>query len=84
MSDETVDGASVESFEEAFRQLQETVERLESGGLPLAEALDTYERAMDLAGRCRGLLDRAELRITQLTAGPEGAADDDAAIGSVS
>jgi exodeoxyribonuclease VII small subunit len=55
-----------ESFEEAFRCLEETVARLEEGGLPLEEALALYEEGMRLAQGCQELLDQAELRITRL------------------
>lgn len=54
------------SFEELFRQLEETVARLEQGGLPLEEAIAVYERGMELAKRCQELLDQAELKITRL------------------
>ncbi len=59
------------SFEDAFAQLEEVVRRLEGGDLPLQEALALYERGVALAAHCQGLLDRAELRVTQLP-GEEG------------
>lgn len=64
------DGANVDTdgltFEAAFMSLQETVARLESGGLSLDDAIDTFERGMALAARCAGILDRAELRVTRV------------------
>ena len=54
------------SFEDAFRQLGETAERLEAGGLPLADAVAVYERGMALIQYCNRLLNETELRITQL------------------
>ena len=56
----------VPSFEESFGQLQETVERLEEGGLPLETTLDIFERGMLVAAACQRLLDQAELRLTRL------------------
>jgi exodeoxyribonuclease VII small subunit len=53
-------------FEDAFAQLEEVVQRLEGGDLPLEEALALYERGMALAGHCQTLLDQAELRVTRL------------------
>ena len=53
-------------FEAAFAQLEEVVQRLEGGDLPLEEALALYERGMALSGHCQALLDQAELRVTQL------------------
>lgn len=61
-------GAGVEqpSFEDVFHGLQETIARLEQGGLPLHEAIDTFERGIELANRCASLLDAAELRVTRV------------------
>ena len=55
------------SFEEAFRRLGEMVDSLETGGIPLAEAILLYQRGMGLVRRCNQLLNEAELKITQLT-----------------
>ena len=54
------------SFEESFRRLQEAIERLEEGGLPLDEAMGLFERSMALAASCQRALDQAELRLTRL------------------
>ena len=54
------------TFEEAFEQLEETVRRLEKGGLPLDEAMTLYERGQHLAALCASRLDEAELKISQL------------------
>ena len=55
-----------QSFEELYRRLEETVEKLEKGGLPLEESIALYEQGMELAKRCQDVLDKAELRITKL------------------
>lgn len=54
------------SFEEAFKELDETVRRLEEGDLTLDEAITLFERGQALARHCGEKLDRAELRISQL------------------
>jgi exodeoxyribonuclease VII small subunit len=54
------------TFEEAFRELEGVVQRLEAGDLPLEEALALYERGIALARQCGGQLDAAELRVRQL------------------
>ena len=54
------------SFGESYRKLEETVEKLERGGLPLEESIALYEEGMELAKHCQGILDKAELRITKL------------------
>ena len=53
-------------FESAFRQLEETVQALEKGGLTLAEATSLYEQGMGLVKTCSERLDTAELRIKEL------------------
>lgn len=55
-----------QSFEELYRRLEEAVEKLEKGGLPLEESIALYEEGMELAKRCQDVLDKAELRITKL------------------
>lgn len=57
-----------EPYEEIARELEQVVSRLEEGNLSLAEALIEYERGVELVRRCNDLLDRAELRITELSA----------------
>ena len=55
-----------ESFEDLYRRLEEAVEKLEKGGLPLEQSIALYEEGMELAKRCQKILDGAELRITRL------------------
>ena len=57
------------TFEEAYRELEETVQKLEVGNLPLAEALALYEQGMTLAKYCNVQLDQTELSIQRLTPG---------------
>lgn len=54
------------SFEGLYGRLEETVEKLERGGLPLEQSIALYEEGMQLAKRCQEILDKAELRITKL------------------
>ena len=69
-----------ESFEDLYRRLEETVEKLEKGGLPLEQSIALYEEGMELAKRCQGILDGAELRITKLRESfGQPAAEDEAA-----
>lgn len=57
------------AFEGALDELESLVERIESGDLPLEEALSHYERGVSLSRRCAELLERAERRIDELTRG---------------
>ena len=54
------------SFETAYAELDGIIARLESGELPLEDAVALYERGRQLAAHCQTLLDGAELRVSQL------------------
>jgi exodeoxyribonuclease VII small subunit len=55
------------SFEQLFNELEATVQQLEAGNLTLDESLALFERGMQLAKQCNEQLDRAELRLRELT-----------------
>ena len=55
-----------EAFEVLYGRLEQTVSRLEDGGLTLEESIALYEDGMKLARRCQEMLQQAELRITRL------------------
>ena len=55
-----------QSFEQAFAQLEEIVQRLEDGGLDLEASLALFEQGIKLARRCEAKLDEAQLRVDQL------------------
>lgn len=61
------------SFEEAQRELEEIVQRLEGGEVPLDEALRLCQRGEELHGLCRGRLDAAEGKIEELASHAEAA-----------
>ncbi|HET7037052.1 MAG TPA: exodeoxyribonuclease VII small subunit [Thermomicrobiaceae bacterium] len=56
------------SYEELTAALEEVMERLEQGDLSLDAALATYEQGVILVRACNDLLDRAELRVSELAA----------------
>jgi len=56
------------SFEQAYAQLERTVQRLEQGDLTLQQAIETYEWGIHLARHCGALLDAAELQVEELLA----------------
>jgi len=53
-------------FEAALAELEQVIEQMESDELPLEQMLTLYERGARLAQHCNQLLDKAELRVTQL------------------
>lgn len=56
------------SFEHSLARLEELVQRLERGDLPLEEGLSAFEEGMRLSRRCQDRLDAAEKRVATLTA----------------
>jgi exodeoxyribonuclease VII small subunit len=55
------------SFEEASSELDALVATLESEQKSLEEAMALFERGQALIKRCAALLDKAELKVKQLT-----------------
>jgi exodeoxyribonuclease VII small subunit len=60
------------SFEEAFERLEAAVAALQDGQMPLERALQLYEEGMKLAQHCNELLQKAELRVQQLSVNDMG------------
>jgi exodeoxyribonuclease VII small subunit len=60
------------SFEEALKELERIVARLESGDAPLQEAIDLYERGDTLRRQCAARLDAAQARIEAIRLDAEG------------
>ena len=61
------------SFEDAQRELEEIVRRLESGDAGLDEAIKLWERGEELYRLCIGRLDAAQGRIEALATRVEAA-----------
>ena len=55
-------------FEEAMKELEETVKKLESGETTLDESMELFEKGVSLSRTCQKLLDEAQLKITKLVA----------------
>jgi exodeoxyribonuclease VII small subunit len=55
------------TYEEAFTELEKIVFALESGEHTLDEAIAQYERGQTLAKYCAGLLDKAALKVQQIS-----------------
>lgn len=56
------------SFENAMKRLEEIVQFLERGNLPLEDAVQAYEEGMRLKQFCLEKLESAQLRIEKVTA----------------
>lgn len=69
MDQTTADEIKDLRFEEAFAQLEEALDEMRQDGLALDRALALYERGVQLSVRCDQLLEKAELRVNQVTPG---------------
>ena len=59
-------------FEAAMKELEDIVDRLEKGNVPLEESIVIYERGEALKKHCDDLLKRSEARIEKITFGADG------------
>lgn len=50
-------------FEEAMSQLEDVVQKLESGEVPLEDAINLYKQGMELSAYCHGKLQNAEKQL---------------------
>ncbi len=66
MSENTENSRQNQSFEEAFDRLEQTVKKLEEGGLSLEESTSLFEYGINLAQLCNQMLSETDLKITQL------------------
>lgn len=60
------------SFEDAMRELEVIVRKLEEGKTSLEEAITSYERGAALKAHCEKKLKDARLRVEQIVIGPDG------------
>lgn len=60
------------TFEESMNRLDEIVRRMEKGDVPLEQALSLFEEGTALVSSCNALLDKAEMKVVQLTRGADG------------
>jgi exodeoxyribonuclease VII small subunit len=70
------DDPPVAHFERSLEELEQLVQKLETGDLSLDESLQAYERGIGLYRSCHGALEQAELRV-RLLSDPE---DPDSAV----
>lgn len=62
------------TFETALAELEQIVDRLERGDVPLAESVSIYERGEALKQHCEKLLKEAEMRVEKIRLGGNGRA----------
>ncbi len=59
-------------FEASMSRLEQIVSLLERGDAPLEQAMALFEEGAGLLRECTTVLDRAEQKVTLLTAGEDG------------
>lgn len=62
------------AFEDALKQLEDIVQQLEGGAVPLDKSIELYERGEKLKGHCEKLLGAAEARIEKIRLSADGKA----------
>jgi exodeoxyribonuclease VII small subunit len=60
------------SFEDALRELEQIVHRLEAGDVPLEDSIRIYERGAALKAHCEKRLKEAELKVEKIVLGADG------------
>lgn len=61
------------TFEASVKRLDAIVAKLESGDVPLEQALKLFQEGTGLVRSCSKLLDEAELEVVKLSKGEDGA-----------
>lgn len=64
--------AEENSFEASLKELEQIVEQLEAGNLPLERSLELFEKGVRLSRECQGRLEEAERKVEMLMKGADG------------
>ena len=73
MADSNVPGDIAKlSFEEALAELQALVKSLEKGDSKLDDAINSYQRGVDLKRHCEAKLRDAQLKVEKIVQGANG------------
>ena len=54
------------SYEQANKELEEIVEKIEDGNLPMSKAVELFERGQELIKICYTFLDSAKGKLTEI------------------
>lgn len=60
------------TYEQAMARLEEIVTKLDDGSLPLDKSIKLFEESTKLASFCNTSLEKAKLKITELSEKQEG------------
>ena len=62
------------SFEDALKELEGIVDRLERGDAPLEESIEIYQRGAKLKAHCEGKLKSAQMKVEKIVLDGKGTA----------
>jgi exodeoxyribonuclease VII small subunit len=68
----TAKKAAKNSLEHSIKRLEEIVESMESGNVPLDDAMNLYEEGIQISKECAERLKAAELKIKKLSKSVKG------------
>ena len=68
----TLKDISKVSFEQAMKELEDVVAKLENGQVPLEDSIKLYEMGNDLKKHCEQKLKEAEEKVSQITFSNDG------------
>ena len=57
------------SFEQALKELEDIVQRLEQEEVSLEESIELYQKGVKLSKKCSEILEKAELKIKEVHSG---------------
>lgn len=60
------------TFEESMKRLEEIVNHLEKGDIPLQKSISLFEEGTSLIAACSTMLDEAEQKVIKLRKGANG------------
>ena len=69
---ETLAKKKSDQFEDALKKLQQIVDRLEKGDMPLEEAMESFTEGIGLAQLCHRKLEEAEEKVRVLVQNQQG------------
>ena len=70
--DDSMTDSSDLNFEDALRQLEQIVRKLESGDVPLDQSIELYSQGEKLRGLCQQRLEAAQAKIEKITLDRDG------------
>ena len=63
---------SKKSFEDNMQRLEQIVQIIEQGDVPLEESLKLFQEGTKLVQKCQEMLDKAQLQVTEIIVGTDG------------